>query len=223
MDVPSLLRYEHPFRILESTVLRYGLTHPVGRLLKESGRLSKTPYYVVGYFSDDIKLGEGFGTSMVMASHRAATAALQTLYLATPPQNPILSIPTLPDFPLRSPPKFELDERYRSLAPQIGECEAMAYSTDGAGSQGWKDPSRLSAKGEMVPSGVDRVKGNGQPKRVGLDSEEWRDVTRERSDRRTKAEKDEDARIKGRQAMEERKKTEEKKVMDLWKSEGEHA
>lgn len=40
------------------------------RLLKETGRLSNSPIFVVGIFSGADKLGEGFGSSLRMAEYR---------------------------------------------------------------------------------------------------------------------------------------------------------
>jgi dsRNA-specific ribonuclease len=40
------------------------------RLLRESGRTSNSPIYVVGIFSGIDKLGEGFGSSLKMAEYR---------------------------------------------------------------------------------------------------------------------------------------------------------
>jgi large subunit ribosomal protein L44 len=73
------------------------------RLLKETGRFSVSPVFVVGIYSGQDKLGEGFGSSLSMAEFRvrvsysvshlcsltqikAAEDALQRLYLTrTPP------------------------------------------------------------------------------------------------------------------------------------------
>jgi large subunit ribosomal protein L44 len=40
------------------------------RLLKETGRLSNSPVFVVGIYSGADKLGEGFGSSLKMAEYR---------------------------------------------------------------------------------------------------------------------------------------------------------
>lgn len=42
------------------------------RLLKETGRLSNSPIFVVGIFSGADKLGEGFGSSLKMAEFRVS-------------------------------------------------------------------------------------------------------------------------------------------------------
>jgi large subunit ribosomal protein L44 len=40
------------------------------RILKESGRLSEKPVYLVGMFTGTEKIGEGFGSSLAMAEER---------------------------------------------------------------------------------------------------------------------------------------------------------
>ena len=74
------------------------------RLLKETGRFSVAPVFVVGIYSGREKLGEGFGSSLSMAEFRvrvlspapciqpltylqAAEDALQRLYLTRTPQD----------------------------------------------------------------------------------------------------------------------------------------
>jgi len=48
------------------------------RLLRESGRASNSPIYVVGIFSGVDKLGEGFGSSLKMAEYRVSDYDLTT-------------------------------------------------------------------------------------------------------------------------------------------------
>ena len=45
-------------------------TVPCFRILRETGRTSATPYYSVAFYSNDIYLGEGWGTALDMAEHR---------------------------------------------------------------------------------------------------------------------------------------------------------
>ncbi|RCH78450.1 hypothetical protein CU098_007496, partial [Rhizopus stolonifer] len=52
----------------------------VSRLLSETGRASSAPVFVVGVFSEDEKLGEGFGSSLKMAEFRACQDALVSFY-----------------------------------------------------------------------------------------------------------------------------------------------
>lgn len=50
------------------------------RLLKETGRFSNSPIFVVGIYSGADKLGEGFGNSLKMAEYRVCD---QTLFEST--------------------------------------------------------------------------------------------------------------------------------------------
>lgn len=51
------------------------------RILKESGRDTAQPIFVVGAFSGTRKLGEGPGSSLAMARQRAQADALRRIYL----------------------------------------------------------------------------------------------------------------------------------------------
>jgi hypothetical protein len=51
-------------------------TNVVNRLLRETGRLSSAPIFVVGVFTGKDKLGEGFGSSLKMAEYRVRRARL---------------------------------------------------------------------------------------------------------------------------------------------------
>ena len=46
------------------------------RLLKETGRLTNAPVFVVGVYSGADKLGEGFGSSLKMAEYRVSLCSL---------------------------------------------------------------------------------------------------------------------------------------------------
>lgn len=69
------------------------LINRLGRLLKETGRFSISPVYVVGIYSGSDQLGEGFGSSLKMAEYRAAEDALQRVYLTRVPTH-LLKIPS---------------------------------------------------------------------------------------------------------------------------------
>ena len=43
------------------------------RLLKETGRFSNSPIFVVGIYSGADQLGEGFGSSLRMAEYRVSS------------------------------------------------------------------------------------------------------------------------------------------------------
>jgi large subunit ribosomal protein L44 len=53
---------------LSNTVSSY--TESLSRLLKETGRFSIAPVFVVGIYFGQDKLGEGFGSSLSMAEFR---------------------------------------------------------------------------------------------------------------------------------------------------------
>lgn len=84
LDVKKLFYFEQPTRELAVLCAREGLERPVSKLLAESGRLSKAPVFIVGVFSEDEKLGEGFGSSLKEAKARAATDALLKWYCYEP-------------------------------------------------------------------------------------------------------------------------------------------
>ncbi|SCU85318.1 LAMI_0C10836g1_1 [Lachancea mirantina] len=84
LDVSKLFQFEHPTRELSALCRREGLIPPVSKLLAESGRLSKAPVFIVGVFSGDEKIGEGFGSSLKEAKARAATDALMKWYCYQP-------------------------------------------------------------------------------------------------------------------------------------------
>jgi large subunit ribosomal protein L44 len=65
----------------------------VPRLLKETGRYSNSPIFVVGIFSGADKLGEGFGSSLKMAEYRAAEDSLHRLFLTRTPEN-LIQLPS---------------------------------------------------------------------------------------------------------------------------------
>ncbi|KAK4053286.1 medium-chain fatty acid-CoA ligase faa2 [Microbotryomycetes sp. JL221] len=81
-DIVPLLKFTNPIKILSDTLYKHQMSKPVHRLLKESGRLSAYPTFVTGVFSDSLKLGEGFGSSIKMSEWRASEDALRRLYLS---------------------------------------------------------------------------------------------------------------------------------------------
>lgn len=86
IDLRAMIKFSNPKKALALTVEKFGRERPVSRLLKETGRFSVSPVFVVGIYSGRDQLGEGFGSSLSMAEFRAAEDALQRLYLTrTPP------------------------------------------------------------------------------------------------------------------------------------------
>ncbi|KAF8449024.1 ribonuclease III domain-containing protein [Boletus edulis BED1] len=93
VDLRTMLKFRDPKRALMETVAKFGRERPKSRLLKETGRFSNSPIFVVGIYSGADKLGEGFGSSLKMAEYRAAEDSLHRLYLTrTPPD--LLQLPS---------------------------------------------------------------------------------------------------------------------------------
>ena len=84
LDIDKLFEFRKPTRDLSKLCAREGFEFPVARVLSETGRLSRTPVFVVGIFSGSEKLGEGVGASLDEARKRAAISALKAWYLYSP-------------------------------------------------------------------------------------------------------------------------------------------
>lgn len=90
LPLHTLFDFTHPTRDLSRLCAREDFEPPVARLISETGRLSRSPVFVVGVFSGDDKLGEGAGASLNEARVRAAAAALRSWYLYSPPESDIM-------------------------------------------------------------------------------------------------------------------------------------
>lgn len=88
LDIARLFEFEQPTRELARLCERENLKRPVSRLMAESGRLSKSPVFIVGVFSGEEKLGEGFGASLKEAKAKAASDALMKWYCYQPTKDP---------------------------------------------------------------------------------------------------------------------------------------
>ncbi|OZJ02589.1 hypothetical protein BZG36_03654 [Bifiguratus adelaidae] len=86
VDISQALEFKEPKRYLSRLMERQGKDKPVSRLLKETGRLSHAPLFLVGVFSGENMLGQGHGSSLKMAEFRAAKDALQKYYLQQTPE-----------------------------------------------------------------------------------------------------------------------------------------
>ncbi|KAF8426940.1 ribonuclease III domain-containing protein, partial [Tirmania nivea] len=84
LDVSRLFNFEQPTRHLSRLCAREGFEPPVARLLSETGRRSKTPVFIVGAYSGEERLGEGYGASLDEARMKAAVSALKGWYLYSP-------------------------------------------------------------------------------------------------------------------------------------------
>ena len=90
LPLHTLFNFTYPTRDLSKLCAREGFEPPVARLISETGRLSRTPVFVVGVYSGKEKLGEGAGSSLNEGRVRAAAAALRSWYLYSPPQSDIV-------------------------------------------------------------------------------------------------------------------------------------
>ncbi|KAH9962658.1 hypothetical protein BC827DRAFT_1266906 [Russula dissimulans] len=98
VDLRKMLKFRDPKVALSETVAKFGREKPISRLLKETGRFSISPVFVVGVYSGTEQLGEGFGSSLRMAEYRAAEDGLHRLYLTkTPPEMMRLPTSTFPE------------------------------------------------------------------------------------------------------------------------------
>ncbi|KAI5124191.1 hypothetical protein M0805_005042 [Coniferiporia weirii] len=129
VDLRPLIKFRDPKMALSRTVSKFQRERPISRLLKETGRLSNSPMFVVGIFSGAEKLGEGFGSSLKMAEYRAAEDSLHRLYLTrTPPD--MLSLPT-DTFSMQQGSVYEAGEGADIYVPgEIGELEVIYASKD---------------------------------------------------------------------------------------------
>ncbi|EIM19277.1 ribonuclease III [Wallemia mellicola CBS 633.66] len=114
IDLRALLKFDNPVTVLSHTAKKFGYNNVDVKLLKETGRYTQSPVYIVGVFADDnLKLGEGFGSSLKMAKYRAANNALQQLYLHYRPSDSLPSA-TLFDEPYNSLPLGKSEVLFKS-------------------------------------------------------------------------------------------------------------
>lgn len=91
LDLSSLFEFKLPTRELARLCARENFEPAVARLESETGRLSRTPVYVVGIYSGRDKLGEAAGPDLDSARVAAAINALKAWYLYSPGQ---VSVPS---------------------------------------------------------------------------------------------------------------------------------
>ena len=77
-EINDVVRLENPKELLELMLKQQNKGLPESRLLKESGRLTHFPTFVVGIFSDKKIIGEGVGTSLNRAEKEAMNAAIMS-------------------------------------------------------------------------------------------------------------------------------------------------
>lgn len=76
VDLHEILKIQHPKFMLQGILASQGLPAPQSMLLRESGRATHFPTFVVGVYSGERLLGEGCGTSLKRAEREACLAAL---------------------------------------------------------------------------------------------------------------------------------------------------
>ncbi|KAJ7115833.1 ribonuclease III domain-containing protein [Mycena epipterygia] len=132
VDIRAMIKFVDPKKALKEMVAKFQRDPPKSRLLKETGRFSNSPVFVVGIFSGHDKLGEGFGASLKMAEYRAAEDALLSVYLTrTPPE--LLQLPTS-TFPLGIGDVFRKAPEGMYVAPELEQAEVM-YASGGKSGQ----------------------------------------------------------------------------------------
>ncbi|KAI2779132.1 54S ribosomal protein L3 [Daldinia loculata] len=84
LDLSNMFEFKTPTRELVKLCARENFDAPVARLLSETGRLSRTPVFVVGIYSGRDLLGEGAASSLDDARIAASINALKAWYLYSP-------------------------------------------------------------------------------------------------------------------------------------------
>ena len=81
LDLGEVIKFEHPKFMLSTVLESQGRPRPVTRLLRESGRATHFPSFVIGVFSGGTLLAEGCGSSLKRAETEALSAALRLHFL----------------------------------------------------------------------------------------------------------------------------------------------
>lgn len=84
VPLDGMFQFKLPTRELAMLCAREGFQAPTARLESETGRMSRTPVFVVGIYSGTEKLGEGAGASLDIARWKASMNALKAWYLYSP-------------------------------------------------------------------------------------------------------------------------------------------
>lgn len=110
LDLENLFEFKLPTRELVRLCAREDFEAPVARLLSETGRLSRTPVYVVGIYSGRDKLGEGVGPGLDEARVAAAINTLKSWYLYSPGDVGVPSDTFAEDAPPYKPAYIDIGE-----------------------------------------------------------------------------------------------------------------
>ncbi|PVU95401.1 hypothetical protein BB561_001832 [Smittium simulii] len=106
IDPTQLVNFDSPILHLKLLCRRKNLDAPVSRLLKETGRYTSSPVFIVGMFSGVDKIGEGFGSSLAMAEFRSARNALMNYYTRQETKFTLPSVTEDPDYNSKYTPAF---------------------------------------------------------------------------------------------------------------------
>jgi large subunit ribosomal protein L44 len=151
IDLQGMIKFVDPKKTLLEMVQKFDREKPVSRLLKETGRFSNSPVYVVGIFSGADQLGEGHGSSLKMAEFRvrtnidvrllhscslqAAEDALHRVYLTRTPDD-LIQLPSS-TFPLGIGDVFRIDQEGNYTPPEVSLAE-VTYASSGKNERGSK-------------------------------------------------------------------------------------
>ncbi|KAG6890097.1 hypothetical protein C0995_012047 [Termitomyces sp. Mi166 len=136
IDLRGMIKFRQPKKALVEMVKKLDREYPKSRLLKETGRFSNSPVFVVGIYSGADQLGEGFGSSLRMAEYRAAEDALHRVYLTRVP-NHLMNLPTS-TFPAGLGSVFDVEGEQLHTPADLGMAE-VEYGRSGKSSAGYTD------------------------------------------------------------------------------------
>ncbi|KDR65727.1 hypothetical protein GALMADRAFT_260136 [Galerina marginata CBS 339.88] len=131
IDLRGMLKFYNPKKALLEMVRKYQREPPKSRLLKETGRFSNSPVFVVGIFSGADQLGEGFGASLSMAEFRAAEDALHRVYLTQTPDH-MLQLPSS-TFPPVQGDVYQPGQEGSYSAPELVPSDILYASSGRSG------------------------------------------------------------------------------------------
>lgn len=80
-DLSEIIKFKHPKFMLTTVLKMKGMPSPMVHLLKESGRATHFPTFMMGVYSGKKLLAEGFGSSKRRAEEEAMNAALRIHFL----------------------------------------------------------------------------------------------------------------------------------------------
>ncbi|XP_031554563.1 39S ribosomal protein L44, mitochondrial-like [Actinia tenebrosa] len=79
-ELSNLLTFKDPENLLKDILLAEGKPKPEARVIRESGKRTHLPVFVVGIFSGDTMLGEAASYNITKAKNQATLASLMKLF-----------------------------------------------------------------------------------------------------------------------------------------------